>query len=151
MKVIATNKKANFEYFISQKYEAGIVLVGSEVKSIRDGGISIAESFVTIDNGEIFLKNAYIKPYEKANNFCPDTKRNRKLLLHKREIEKLQKEKSLKSMTLIPLRVYLDKGYVKVEIALAKGKKLYDKRQVKANEVARREVERSIKENLRGR
>lgn len=151
MKVIATNKKAYFNFFISQTFEAGIVLVGSEVKSIRDGGISIAESFVSIENNEIFLKNAYIKPYEKAKNFCPDTKRNRKLLLHKKEIDKLLKEKNIKGMTIVPTKVYIKDGFVKVEIAIAKGKKLYDKRQTKANEVVKKEIARSLKNDLRGR
>lgn len=151
MKVIANNKKAHFEYFISQTYEAGIVLVGSEVKSIRGGGISIAESFITIENDELFLKNAYIKPYEQAKNFCPDTKRNRKLLLKKSEIEKIKKEKTVKGMTIVPTKVYIKDGFVKIEIAVAKGKKLFDKRETKAKESARREIDRSLKSITRGR
>jgi SsrA-binding protein len=128
------------------KYEAGIVLVGSEVKSIRNGGMSINESFVQIENGEVFLKNAYIKPYEKASSFAPDSRRNRKLLLGKNQIARLLKQKQ-SGMTIVPTKVYFKNGYVKIEIALAKGKKLFDKRQTLADKQAKREIDRALKKN----
>lgn len=144
MKVIASNKRASFDYFLLQKFEAGILLVGSEVKSIRAGGVSINESFVNIENSEIFLKNAYIKPYDKAKSYVPETKRTRKLLLNKQEIDKIAKERQT-GLTIIPTKVYLKNGFVKVEIALAKGKKNYDKRQTLAEKTAKREIARHIK------
>lgn len=151
MKLIANNKRAFYDYHISDKYEAGIELVGSEVKSIRNGGISINESFITIDNDEVFLKNAYIKPYDKSKSFCPDSKRNRKLLLHKLEIKKLNKAKDTKGMTIVPLKVYItNKGLVKIEIALAKGKKLFDKREALKTSSANREIDRALKNMPRG-
>lgn len=145
MKVIASNKKASFNYFLLDKFEAGIVLTGSEVKSVRDGGISINESFVHVENDEIFLKNAYIKPYEKASSFVPDEKRNRKLLMHKKQIQRLIKEKQSKTLTIVPTKVYFVEGLVKVEIALAKGKKLYDKRDTMAEKSVKREIDRAVK------
>lgn len=151
MRVITNNKSAYYNYHISEKYEAGIVLEGCEVKSVRNGGISINESFITIDNGELFLKNAFIKPYNKTTAFCPDAKRNRKLLLHKLEISKILKQKNVKGMTIIPLKVYLtDKGLVKIEIAMAKGKKLYDKRETIKTNTANREIDRVLKSASRG-
>lgn len=146
MNIVASNKRANFDYFLYDKYEAGIVLVGSEVKSVRDGGISINESFVHIENGEIFLKNAYIKPYDKASSFLPDSKRNRKLLLAKSQINKLTKQKQT-GLTIVPTKVYFKHGFVKVEIALAKGKKMFDKRQTLADKQTKREIERAVKGN----
>ncbi|MGI5841859.1 MAG: SsrA-binding protein SmpB [Christensenellales bacterium] len=145
MKVIASNKKASFNYFLLDKFEAGIVLTGSEVKSVRDGEISINESFVQVENDEIFLKNAYIKPYEKASSFVPDEKRNRKLLLHKKQIQRLIKEKQTKNLTIVPTKVYFVDGLVKIEIALAKGKKLYDKRDTMAEKSVKREIDRAVK------
>jgi SsrA-binding protein len=144
--VVASNKRASFDYFLLDKYEAGIVLVGSEVKSIRNGGMSINESFVQIENGEVFLKNAYIKPYEKASSFAPDSRRNRKLLLGKNQIARLVKQKQ-NGMTIVPTKVYFKNGYVKIEIALAKGKKLFDKRQTLADKQAKREIDRALKKN----
>jgi SsrA-binding protein len=144
--VVASNKRASFDYFLLDKYEAGIVLVGSEVKSIRNGGMSINESFVQIENGEVFLKNAYIKPYEKASSFAPDSRRNRKLLLGKNQIARLVKQKQ-SGMTIVPTKVYFKNGYVKIEIALAKGKKLFDKRQTLADKQAKREIDRALKKN----
>lgn len=146
MSVVASNKRASFDYFLLDKYEAGIVLVGSEVKSIRNGGMSINESFVQIENGEVFLKNAYIKPYEKASSFAPDSRRNRKLLLGKNQIARLVKQKQ-SGMTIVPTKVYFKNGYVKIEIALAKGKKLFDKRQTLADKQAKREIDRALKKN----
>lgn len=146
MSVVASNKRASFDYFLLDKYEAGIVLVGSEVKSIRNGGMSINESFVQIENGEVFLKNAYIKPYEKASSFAPDSRRNRKLLLGKNQIARLLKQKQ-SGMTIVPTKVYFKNGYVKIEIALAKGKKLFDKRQTLADKQAKQEIDRALKKN----
>ena len=151
MRVITNNKNAFYNYHISDKYEAGVVLEGCEVKSVRNGGISINESFITIDNGELFLKNAFIKPYDKTTAYTPDAKRNRKLLLHKTEINKIVKQKNVKGMTIIPLKVYItDKGLVKIEIALAKGKKLYDKRETLKINTANREIDRALKSASRG-
>lgn len=144
MKIIASNKRASFDYFLLQKFEAGVLLAGSEVKSIRAGGISINESFVNIENDEIFLKNAYIKPYDKAKSYIPETKRTRKLLLNRREIDRIAKERQT-GLTIVPTKVYLKNGFVKVEIALAKGKKNYDKRQSLAEKTAKREIARHIK------
>ena len=145
MKIIASNKRASFDYFLLQKFEAGVLLAGSEVKSIRNGGISINESFVNIENDEIFLKNAYIKPYDKAKSYIPETKRTRKLLLNRREIDKIAKERQA-GLTIVPTKVYLKNGFVKVEIALAKGKKNYDKRHSLAEKTAKREIARHLKE-----
>ncbi|MEG1499756.1 MAG: SsrA-binding protein SmpB [Clostridia bacterium] len=144
MKAIANNKRAFFDYFIEEKIEAGIELVGSEVKSIRKGGISINESFVQILNGEIFLKNAYIKPYEMSANFLPDSKRTRKLLVAKSEILKLEQKVKVKGFSIIPLKVYITRNLVKVEIGLAKGKKLYDKRETLKEKSVQREIDRAI-------
>lgn len=148
MKVISNNKRAYYDYFISDKFEAGILLEGSEVKSIRAGGISINESFVRVINGEIFLVNAYIKPFEKTASYVPDSKRNRKLLLNKREIAKLSDEVSKKGLTIVPLCVYLKNNLVKIEIGIGKGKKLYDKRETLKEKAAQLEIERA-KKNLK--
>lgn len=137
-KVIAVNKKANFDYFLEKTFEAGIVLVGSEVKSIRQGHISLLDSFVFCRNGEVYLKNAYIKNYDKAYDTI-DEKRSRKLLLHKKEIEKLSKLDE--GRTIVPTKVYFSGQNVKLEIAIAKGKKLYDKR----NTVKNRDLDRELK------
>ena len=149
IKVIATHKKAFHNYFISNLTEAGIALVGSEVKSIRLNGISLNESYVLIKNGEIFLKNAYIKSYENASVFKPDERRDRKLLLHKKEIEKFEDAVKQKGFSIMATKVYLSKGKVKVEIGLAKGKKLYDKRETMKERAVNREIERFTK--TRGR
>lgn len=149
IKVIASNKKAFHNYFISNLTEAGIALVGSEVKSIRLNGISLNESYVLIKNGEIFLKNAYIKSYENASVFKPDDRRDRKLLLHKKEIEKFEDAVKQKGFSIMATKVYLSKGKVKVEIGLAKGKKLYDKRETMKERAVNREIERFTK--TRGR
>lgn len=143
MKIITNNKKAFHNFFISDLFEAGIALEGSEVKSIRDGGVSLNESFVVLKNGEAFLKNAYIKPYDKANSFQPDSHRTRKLLLHKDEILKLERKVKEKGFSVMPTKVYLSGGRVKIEIGLAKGRKLYDKREVLKNESIKRDIERA--------
>lgn len=145
MKIIANNKKAYFDYFISDQFEAGIVLEGSEVKSVRAGGVSINESYVKIINGEVFLINAYIKPFEKSSSYTPDSRKTRKLLLSKQQIAKYEKEVSEKGLTIVPLRVYLKDSLVKVEIALGKGKKLYDKRETLKRKTTQREIDNAIK------
>lgn len=145
IKTICNNKKAYHNYFISDTLEAGIVLLGSEVKSIRSGGMSINDSFITIKNDEVWLKNAFIKPYEKTSSFVPDTARNRKLLLNRAEICKLSRQVTVKGFSLIPLKVYLKDGLVKVEIGLGKGKKLYDKREVLKSKDISRQLDRELK------
>ncbi len=146
IKVIAQNRKARHDYFIEETYEAGIVLTGTEVKSIRLGKVNLKDSYATIRDGEVFLHNMHISPYEKGNIFNRDPLRTRKLLLHKREINKLIGYIQQKGLTLIPLKIYLKRGLVKVELAVARGKKLYDKRQDAAKRDARREIERAFRE-----
>lgn len=146
IKVVATNRKAHFEYFLLERYEAGISLFGSEIKSIRAGQISLAEAFVQTDGNEAWMMNAHIAPYEQANRFNHDPKRPRRLLLHKREIREIWDAVRQKGMTVVPVQVYLKDGCAKVEIALAKGKKLYDKRQDIARRDQAREMEREQKE-----
>lgn len=145
MKLITNNKKAFHDYFISDLYEAGIVLEGSEVKSIRGGGININDSFVNIKDGEVFLRNAYIKPYENTGSFQPDSRKTRKLLMHKAEIDKLQRKVMEKGFSLIPTKVYFNGGKVKVEIGLAKGKKLYDKRETLKEKSIKKDIDRAMK------
>ncbi|MBP3618540.1 MAG: SsrA-binding protein SmpB [Lachnospiraceae bacterium] len=145
VKLIANNKKAFFDYFIEDKYEAGIELFGTEVKSLRMGKCSIKESFIRIEGGEVYVYGMHISPYEKGNIFNKDPLRVRKLLLHKREIMKLSGEIAQKGYTLVPLSVYLKGSLVKVEIGLAKGKKLYDKRETLAKKDQRREAEKEFK------
>lgn len=143
MKVVSNNKKAFYNYFVSDLVEAGIVLEGCEVKSVRAGGASLTDSFVVVKNGEMFLKNAYIKPYEKTSAFKPDEKRTRKLLLNKSEIQKFERLVKEKGFSIVPTKIYFNKtGKVKVEIGLAKGKKLYDKRQTLKEKSIKRDVER---------
>lgn len=144
-KLIANNKKAFHDYFIENTYEAGIALKGTEVKSLRMGKCSIKESFLRIENNEVYIYGMHISPYEKGNIFNRDPLRVRKLLLHKDEIRKLQGRITEKGYTLVPIKVYFSKSLVKVEIALAKGKKLYDKRDSIAKKDMRREAEREFK------
>ena len=145
MKLVANNKKAYHDYFIDEKYECGIALHGTEVKSIRLGKCSIKESFVRIENGEVFAYGMHVSPYEKGNIFNKDPLRPKKLLLHKLEIMKLTGKIAEKGFTLVPLQVYFKDGKVKLEIGLARGKKLYDKRQDIAKKDQRRETEREFK------
>ena len=145
MKLIANNKKAFHDYFIEDTYEAGIVLHGTEVKSLRAGHCSIKESFVRVDNGEVIIYGMHINPYEKGNIFNKDPLRVRKLLLHRSEIRKMIGKMSQKGYTLVPLQVYFKGSLIKVEIALAKGKKLYDKREDIAKKDQRRAAEREFK------
>ena len=144
-KLIANNKKAYHDFFIDDKYETGIELFGTEVKSIRMGKCSIKESFVRIEKGEVYIYGMHISPYEKGNIFNKDPLRVRKLLLHKSEINKLAGQIKMKGYTLMPLKVYFKGSLVKVEIGLARGKKLYDKRQDIAKKDAKREAERDFK------
>ena len=144
-RLIANNKKAYHDYFIEEKYEAGIALHGTEVKSLRMGKCSIKESFIRIEKNEVYIYGMHISPYEKGNIFNKDPLRVRKLLLHKDEIRKLQGKIAEKGYTLVPLQVYFHKSLIKVEIGLAKGKKLYDKRQDIAKKDQRREAERDFK------
>ncbi|MCR5798369.1 SsrA-binding protein SmpB [Eubacterium xylanophilum] len=144
-KLIANNKKAWHDYFIEEKYEAGIELSGTEVKSIRMGRCSIKESFVRIQDGEVFIYGMHVSPYEKGNIFNKDPLRVRKLLLHKSEIRKLVGKMAQKGFTIVPLQVYFKGSLVKVEIGLAKGKKLYDKRADIAKKDVKREAERDFK------
>lgn len=145
IKLIANNKKARFDYFILDTYEAGIVLHGTEVKSLRMGKCSVKESFIRIEKGEVYIYGMHISPYEKGNIFNRDPLRPKKLMLHKREIDKLQGEVTRDGLTIVPLRVYFKGSLVKVEIGLAKGKKLYDKRQDIAKKDQRREAEKNFK------
>ena len=145
-KVVASNRRARHEYFILETFEAGIALQGSEIKSVRAGQISLAEAFVRIDGKEAWLEDAHIAPYEQASIYNHEPRRPRKLLLHSSEIRKLWNTVRQKGVTIIPLSVYLKNGRAKVEIAIAKGKKLYDKRA----EIAKRDSQREIERNLHG-
>ena len=146
IKIVAKNRKARFEFFILETFEAGLALKGSEIKSIRSGQVSLSEAYVRIDeDGQAWLLNAHIATYEAASHFNHDPKRARRLLLHRKEIRELFNEVRQKGVTVIPVKLYLKKGLAKVEIALAKGKKTYDKRQ----EIARRDVEREMDRRTR--
>jgi SsrA-binding protein len=147
IKIVATNRKARHEYFILETYQAGIALQGSEIKSIRAGHISLAEAYVRIDGQEAWLEDAHIAPYEQASIFNHEPRRSRKLLLHRDEILKLWNMVRQKGVTIIPLNVHLKDGRAKLEIAVAKGKKLYDKRA----EIAKRDSQREIERQLRNR
>lgn len=144
-KLIANNKKAYYDYFIDEKYEAGLVLHGTEVKSLRQGKCSIKEAYIQIINGEVFVINMNITPYEKGNIFNKDPLRPKKLLLHQSEINKLEGQTGQKGFTIVPLQVYLSKGRVKMEIGLARGKKLYDKRDSIAKKDQQREALKDFK------
>lgn len=150
LKLIANNKKAYHDYFIEETYEAGLVLHGTEVKSLRLGKCSVKEAFVTIDKAEAYVCGMNISPYEKGNIFNKDPLRVRKLLLHKMEIRKLIGASSEKGYTIVPLEVYFKDGRAKIKIGLARGKKLYDKRADIAKKDMRREVEKEFKMSLRG-
>ena len=145
VKLVANNKKAYFDYFIEDKYEAGVALHGTEVKSIRMGKCSIKESYIKIENGEVFIYGMHVSPYEKGNIFNKDPMRIKKLLMHKYEINKLTGKLQRKGLTLVPLQVYLKGGLVKVEVGLARGKKLYDKRDSIAKKDMKREAEKEFK------
>ena len=144
-RLIANNKKAYHDYFIEEKYEAGIALAGTEVKSLRAGKCSIKEAFIRIHNGEMFIEGMHISPYERGNLFNRDPLRTRKLLMHRQEIRKLTGKISERGYTLVPLQVYFKDQHIKVEVGLAKGKKLYDKREAIARKDRKREAEREFK------
>jgi len=148
-KVVAQNKKARHEFFIEQTIEAGIVLSGTEVKSIRLGKVNLKDSYATINNGEVFVCGMHISPYEQGNIFNMEPMRDRKLLMHKAEINKLIGYTQQKGLTMVPTRMYFKHGKVKIEIGVAKGKKLYDKREDMADRDAKREIDRKMKENMR--
>ena len=145
VKVVAKNRKARFNYEILETYEAGIELKGTEVKSVRASKVNLTEGFISIDNGEAFLKQVHISPYEQGNIFNVDPVRVRKLLLHKREIKKLIGETAQKGFTLVPLSMYLKNGKVKLSVGLARGKNIHDKRQDMAKKDAQRSIERAMK------
>ena len=145
-KILATNKKASHDYFIDEGYECGIELKGTEVKSIRQGRINLKEGYASVDNSEVFLKQVHISPYDQGNRFNVDPLRTRKLLLHKAEIRKLIGATTIKGYSLVPMSVYLKNGRVKLELGLAKGEKLYDKRQDLAKKDAMRRIERESKD-----
>ena len=145
-KLVANNKKARHDFFIEEVYEAGIVLTGTEIKSVRQGKVSIKESFAKIENGEMLLYGMNISPYEQGNRYNVDPLRPRKLLLHKQEIRKLIGYTTIKGLTLVPLQMYInEEGRAKIEIAVARGKKLYDKRDDIAKRDAQRDMDRSMK------
>ena len=148
-KVVAQNKTARHDYFIEQTIEAGIVLSGTEVKSIRAGKVSLKDSYANIKNGEVFIYGMHISPYEQGNIFNKDPLRDRKLLLNRFEINKLIGYIQQKGMTLVPLEVYFKKGKVKIELGIGKGKKLYDKREDIAKKDAQREIDRRLKDSAR--
>ncbi|MBQ6849997.1 MAG: SsrA-binding protein SmpB [Oscillospiraceae bacterium] len=146
---ITVNRAARHEYFVLETYEAGIELYGTEIKSIRNGSVNLKESWADIQNGEVFINGMHISPYEKGNIFNKDPFRVRKLLLHKKEINKLAGKIKQEGLTLIPLSLYFKKQYVKVELGLCKGKKLYDKRETMAKRDAKRDIDRAMKERTR--
>lgn len=148
-KVVCVNRRAHHDYHILEKYEAGIALRGTEVKSLRAGKASLQDAYARVENGEIFLYNMHISPYEQGNRFNHEPKRTRRLLMHKSEIMRLYGKVREKGLTLIPLRVYFKGSWAKVELALARGKKIHDKREDIANRDARREIERTVKERWR--
>jgi SsrA-binding protein len=144
-KVVAQNRKARHDYFILETLEAGLALTGTEIKSIREGKISLQEGFARVQDGEAWLEEVYIAPYEKGSWLNPPSKRRRKLLLHRDEIARLQAKTAEKGLTVVPLRLYLKAGKAKVELGLARGKHLYDKRDAIAERDARREIERAMR------
>ncbi len=148
-KVYAQNRKAFHDFYIEETYEAGIALTGTEVKSIRSGKVNLKDSYVRVENGELFVYNMHISPYEQGNRFNHDPLRVRKLLMHRREISKLIGLTREKGYTLIPVKLYASKGFIKMGLALARGKKQYDKRDAIAAKEAKREVERVFKEKQR--
>ena len=145
MKIVATNRKASFEYFILDKYEAGIKLTGTEIKSVRNGNVNINDSYVVIRNGKVNIINMFIAKYEQGNIFNHDERRSRELLLHKKEINKLFTKIKLDGLTLVPLKAYFKESLLKIEIGLCRGKKLYDKRQSLKEQTEKRKVEKALK------
>lgn len=150
IKVISDNRKAYHEYFVEEKLEAGIILTGTEIKSIRNGRVNLKDSYAQIENGEIWLYQMHISPYEQGNRFNHDPLRKRKLLLNHSEIVKLVGKIQLQGLTLIPLKIYLRRGLAKIELGICKGKKNYDKRQDIAERDAKREIERHMRDRQKG-
>ncbi len=150
-KVVATNRKARFEYTIEDRYEAGIALTGTEIKSVRAGAVSLGEGFVIVRNGELWLMDVHIATYEQAGQSTHDARRPRKLLMHRDEISRIQRAVQERGYTIVPLRMYIKGRYAKVEIAVAKGKAQYDKREAIAERDAKRRVRRELKEYARER
>ena len=149
IKIVAENRRARHDYHIHETFEAGIVLTGTEIKSLRGGRANLTDSYARIENGELFLISAHISPYDQGNRFNHEPRRNRKLLMHKSEILRLLGKTREKGYTLVPLKIYLSHGLAKVELALASGKDLYDKRQSAAEKDAKREVERTLRDRQR--
>lgn len=145
IKIIADNRRARHDYFILETFEAGIALTGTEVKSLRAGKVNLKDSYGMVQDGEMYLEGVHISPYEHGNRYNSDPLRRRKLLMHKRQILKLFGQVKQEGLTLIPLKLYFTRGKVKVDLALCKGKKLYDKRDAAAEKDARREIERSVR------
>lgn len=145
IKVVANNKKARHDYFIEKTYESGLVLKGTEVKSIRQGRVNLKESYVIVKNGEIFVFGMHVSPYKEGNIFNEDPLRTRKLLLNRKEIRKISQDIKLEGSTVVPLRLYFKRGRAKLEIALAKGKKLYDKRESQREKDIKRSIDRKYK------
>lgn len=150
MKVITENRKARHDYIIEESFETGIELKGTEVKSLRAGKANLKDSFAIIENGELYLHGMHISPYEQGNIFNVEPMRPRKLLMHKKEIMRLLGKTKEQGLTLVPLKAYFKKDKIKIELALAKGKKLYDKRDAAAEKTAKREIEKAMKERSRG-
>jgi len=146
-KIVANNKKALHDFFIDDVYEAGLELTGTEIKSVRAGAVNLKDSFAKVKDGEVFVYNMHISPYEQGNRYNTDPMRPKKLLLHKKEIRKLDQALSQDGLTLVPLDVYLIKGKAKLSLAVAKGKKLYDKREDIAKRDAKRDIDRKMKEH----
>lgn len=146
MRVVATNRKARHDYYILDTYEAGVVLTGSEIKSVRAGRVSLREGYVTAWNGELWLVNCHIAPYDQANRLNHEPRRDRKLLMHRRQINRLARDVQKPGYTIVPLRMYLKDNWAKVEIALVRGKRQYDKRQAIAKREADRQIRRTLKE-----
>lgn len=149
IKIVAENRRARHDYHIHETFEAGIVLTGTEIKSLRGGRANLTDSYARIENGELYLISAHISPYDQGNRFNHEPRRNRKLLMHKSEILRLLGKTREKGYTLVPLKIYLSHGLAKVELALASGKDLYDKRQSAAEKDAKREVERTLRDRQR--
>jgi len=147
--VIARNKKAYHDYFVLETYEAGLELYGTEIKSIRQGRVNLKDSWCSFDNGEMFAVGMHVSPYEQGNIFNRDPMRRKRLLLHKKEIEKLFAESQQQGLAVVPLQLYIFKGRAKLEIGLCKGKKLYDKRAVAAKRASERDIDRALKERMR--
>ena len=149
IKIVAENRRARHDYHIHETFEAGIVLTGTEIKSLLGGRANLTDSYARIENGELYLISAHISPYDQGNRFNHEPRRNRKLLMHKSEILRLLGKTREKGYTLVPLKIYLSHGLAKVELALASGKDLYDKRQSAAEKDAKREVERTLRDRQR--